>query len=76
MDAHQLTPMQIELLKMFNFCHSDEFAKELKLVIGDYLQKKIDEEFNRMNETGEFTRATLESLRNVDFHSEKRLKNG
>ena len=43
MEAKKLTPVQIDLLRMFSFDHSDEFAIEIKEVLGKYLQYKLDD---------------------------------
>lgn len=76
MGAKQLTPMQIELLKMFNFQHDDELVIELRKVIGDYLQTKIDLELNKLWENGKLNQETLNSIRNEDLHQLMRNHRG
>ena len=68
MATQSLTPMQKELLKMFNFNHSDEFVIELKKVWGDYLQKKIDDELDRLWDEGILNQEKLDELRHKDLH--------
>ena len=72
MASENLTPMQKELLKMFNFDHSDEFVAELKQVWGDYLQKKIDEELDRLWDEGILNQEKLDELRHQDLHQKMR----
>ena len=68
MESGSLTPMQTELLKMFNFNHSDELVMELKQVWGDYLQKKIDEELDRLWDEGVLSQERMNELRHQDLH--------
>lgn len=72
MESGALTPMQKELLKMFNFNHSDEFVMELKKVWGDYLQQKIDAELDRLWDEGILNKEKLNELRNQDLHQKLR----
>lgn len=60
--------MQKELLKMFSFDHSDEFVMEIKKVLGDYLQKKIDKELDRLWDEGTLNQEKLDELRHQDLH--------
>ena len=66
--ASTLTPMQKELLKMFDFNHSDDLVIELKKVWGDYLQKKLDEELDRLWDNGVLNQERLNELRHQDLH--------
>ena len=68
MASQTLTPMQKELLKMFSFDHSDEFVIELKKVWGEYLQKKIDKELDRLWDQGVLNQEKLDELRHQDLH--------
>lgn len=72
MESTNLTPMQKELLKMFSFDHSDEYAREIKKVLCDYYQKKIDKEFERLFDQGILTMEMIESWTNEDLHKEMR----
>ena len=53
---------------MFNFDHSDELVLELKKVWGDYLQKKIDKELDRLWDEGILNQEKLDELRKQDLH--------
>ena len=72
MESGSLTPMQKELLKMFNLNHSDEYVIEIKKAICEYYQKKIDKEFDRLFEEGKLTMEMIESWTNEDLHREMR----
>lgn len=68
MEAQKLTPVQIDLLRMFSFNHSDEFAMEIKEVLGKYLQGKLDEELDRLWDNGTLNQEKLDQIRNEDLH--------
>lgn len=68
MEAHVLTPVQQDLLRLFSFDHSDNFAKEIKSVLNSYFQSKIDEETDRLWETGVLNEEKLEQLRHENLH--------
>lgn len=74
MASQPLTPMQKELLKMFSFDHSDEYAMEIKKIICDYYQKKIDKEFDKLFAEGKLSMEYLDSLTNEKIHQEMREK--
>ena len=67
-----LTPMQLELLKMFSFDQSDEFVIEVKKALCEYFQKKIDKEFDRLFDEGKLSMEMIESWSNEDLHKEMR----
>ena len=68
MEAQKLTPVQIDLLRMFSFNHSDEFAVEIKEVLGNYLQHKLDEELDLLWDNGTLNQEKLDQIRNEDLH--------
>ena len=68
MDATKLTPVQIDLLKLFSFNHSDEFAKELREVLGRFLQKKLDMELDKLWDDGTLNQEKLDQIRKEDLH--------
>ena len=68
MEARSLTPVQQDLLRLFSFNHSDEFAKEIREVLSSYFRKKLDEETDRLWDEGILDEAALERLRHEDFH--------
>ena len=68
MDARAITPVQRDLLRLFEYDHSDEFAKEIREVLSSYFRKKLDEETDRLWDEGILDEAALETLRHEDFH--------
>ena len=68
MKAKKLTPVQIDLLRMFSFDHSDEFAKEIKEVLGNYLQSKLDDELDKLWDNGTLNQEKLDQIRKEDLH--------
>lgn len=75
MASQTLTPLQINFLKLFSVDKSDEFVMELKKVYDDFLQKKIDDELDRLWEEGIINQEKLDQWRYEDVHELLR-KNG
>ena len=73
--SQTLTPLQVNFLKLFSVDRSDEFVMEIRKVINDYLQKKIDDEMDRLWEEGVITQEKLDQWRYEDVHELLR-KNG
>ncbi|MDE5874666.1 MAG: hypothetical protein K2M10_04075 [Muribaculaceae bacterium] len=67
--ATTFTPTQRELLKLFSYDNSEEFAVELKNVINNYLQSVIDKESERLWDEGILDEKRLSELRTEDLHS-------
>ena len=77
MASSYLTPLQINFLKLFSVDQSDEFVMEIKKVINDYLQKKIDDEMDKLFIEGKLSMEYLNSLTNEKLHKEMRdIRNG
>ena len=72
MASQALTPLQVNFLKLFSVDRSDEFVMEIRKVINDYLQKKIDDEMDRLFEERKLTMEYLNSLTNEKIHQEMR----
>ena len=70
--AQTLTPLQVNFLKLFSVDRSDEFVMEIRKVINDYLQKKIDDEMDRLFAEGKLSMEYLNSLTNEKIHQEMR----
>ena len=41
MEARAITPVQRNLLRLFEYDHSDNFAMEIRAVLNAYFQKKL-----------------------------------
>lgn len=72
MASQTLTPLQINFLKLFSVDRSDEFVLEIRKVLNDYLQKKIDNEMDKLFEEGKLSMEFLNSLTNEQIHQEMR----
>lgn len=72
MEAKKLTPLQIDFLKLFSRNNSDEFVKEIRNVINEYLQGKIDDEIDRLFAEGELSMEKIQSWTNEELHKELR----
>ena len=70
MEAHSLTPIQQDLLRLFSFDHSDSFANEIKSILNSYFQKRIENETDRLWENGILDQTKLDALRGKDLHKE------
>lgn len=70
MEATVLNPTQIHLLKLFSFNNSEEYAREIKSVLTQHFQKKLDEESDRLWEEGILNQERLDEIRQTDLHTE------
>lgn len=69
MNVQAITPMQQELLKMFSFDHSDEYAKEIKEVLTRHFLSNVENETDRLWENGILNQEKLDSIRKEDLHN-------
>lgn len=64
--AHKgLTPTQVNLLKIFAYDDSEETAREIQQVIFQHLQKKMDDELDRLWDEGILDQKKLDELRHM-----------
>lgn len=68
MNATQITPTQMHLLKLFSFDKSESRALEIKDVLMRYFQGRLDAESDRLWDEGILDQERLEELRHKDFH--------
>lgn len=68
MNATQITPTQMHLLKLFSFDQSEIRAREIKEVLMRYFQGRLDEEADRLWDEGILDQERLDQLRNKDLH--------
>ncbi|MBR0077760.1 MAG: hypothetical protein IJP72_05105 [Bacteroidales bacterium] len=71
MNATQMTPTQIHLLKLFSFDKSESRALEIKEVLMRYFQDRLDAESDRLWDEGILNQERLDQLRNKDLHAKK-----
>ncbi len=69
MNATQITPTQMHLLKLFSFNKSESRALEIKNVLMRYFQGRLDAESDRLWDEGLLDQDRLEELRNKDLHA-------
>ncbi len=69
MNATQITPTQMHLLKLFSFDKSESRALEIKDVLMRYFQGRLDAESDRLWDEGVLDQERLEELRNKDLHA-------
>ncbi len=68
MDTAVLNPTQMHLLKLFAFNNSEDFAREIQMVLMRYFQQKLDEESDRIWEEGVLNQEKLDEIRHLDPH--------
>ena len=71
MEAGVLNPTQMHLLKLFAFNKSEEYAREVQMVLMHYFQEKLDEESDRLWESGVLDQDRLNEIRHMDFHAKQ-----
>ena len=69
MEATQMTPTQLHLLKLFSFDKSESRALEIKDVLMRYFQSRLDAEADRLWDEGVLDQERLEELRHKDLHA-------
>ena len=69
MNATQITPTQMHLLKLFSFDKSESRALEIKDVLMRYFQGRLDAESDRLWNEGVLDQERLEELRHKDLHA-------
>lgn len=71
MEAAALNPTQMHLLKLFAFNKSEEYAREVQMVLMHYFQEKLDEESDRLWESGVLDQDRLNEIRHMDLHAKQ-----
>ena len=54
--------VQLHILNMFNYCHSDESIQELQSVLADYYAAKVQEEADRLWDEGTLNEEAIETI--------------
>ena len=68
MDTAVLNPTQMHLLKLFAFNNSEDYAREIQMVLMRYFQQKLDEESDRLWEEGVLNQEKFDEIRHLDLH--------
>lgn len=64
-----LNPIQLHLLKLFSYNSSEDFAREVQMVLTRYFQQKLDEEFDKLWDAGILNQEKLDKIRHTDLHA-------
>lgn len=67
--ATTLTPTQLHLLRLFAYNDSEDYAREVQAVLTQHFQKQLDEEADRLWDSGVLGQERLNELRNADLHA-------
>lgn len=67
--AATLNPTQRHLLKLFSFNNSEDYAKEIQLVLTRYFQKQLDAESDRLWDSGILNQEVLDNIAQEDLHA-------
>lgn len=70
-NASQITPTQMHLLKLFSFDKSESRALEIKEVLMRHFQNRLDEESDRLWDDGTLDQEKLDNLRHKDLHAKE-----
>lgn len=63
-----LNPTQMHLLKLFSFNNSESYALEIQKVLTQHFQSLLDEEADRLWESGTLDQKRLDELWHEDLH--------
>ena len=69
METATLNPTQMHLLKLFAFNTSEEYAREIQMVLTQHFQSRLDAEADRLWDEGILNQEKLDELRHMDFHA-------
>ena len=63
MEATVLNPTQMHLLKLFSFNNSEEYAREIQMVLTRHFQAQLDAEADRLWDEGILNQEKLDEIR-------------
>ena len=64
-----MNPTQRHLLKLFSFNNSEDYAKEIQVVLTHYFQAQLDEESDRLWDEGILNQEVLDKIAQEDLHA-------
>jgi hypothetical protein len=67
--AQPFNPVQLHLLKIFQFTRDETSLTELKDVLFDFYCKKVDEEADRIWKEKNMSNETMRELKNAHFRT-------
>ena len=69
MEATVLNPTQMHLLKLFAFNNSEEYAREIQMLLTRHFQAQLDAEADRLWDEGILNQEKLDEIRQEDLHA-------
>ena len=69
METAALNPTQMHLLKLFAFNNSEEYAREVQMVLTRHFQAQLDAEADRLWDEGILNQEKLDVIRQEDLHA-------
>ena len=69
METTALNPTQMHLLKLFAFNNSEEYAREVQMVLMRHFQELLDAESDRLWDEGVLNQEALDAIRQEDLHA-------
>ena len=69
MEATALNPTQMHLLKLFAFNNSEDYAREVQMVLTRHFQAQLDAEADRLWDEGVLNQEKLDAIRQEDLHA-------
>ena len=63
METTALNPTQMHLLKLFAFNNSEEYAREVQMVLMRHFQELLDAESDRLWDEGVLNQEALDTIR-------------
>jgi hypothetical protein len=69
MERTVFNPAQLHLLNMLSHIHTEKGLDRLKNQLEEFYAKQIDDEMDKLWETGEWNEQTLKDLKNCHFRT-------
>jgi hypothetical protein len=69
MESTALNPTQLHLLKLFSFNNSENYAREIQMVLTRHFQAQLDAEADRLWDEGILNQERLDAIRKEDLHA-------
>lgn len=69
MEATVLNPTQMHLLRLFSFNNSENYAREIQMVLTRHFQAKLDAEADCLWDEGILNQERLDAIRQEDLHA-------
>ena len=67
--ARTITPIQLHLLEMFNYCKSEQMMSDLKDVLADFYAKQVQQEADRLWNNGTLNAEAIDHILNEHWRT-------